>query len=142
MTGGPDDLLRLLRTPTLFRGRSLNEAQLLEQYPELLAVAPGDLLIVPHLPHRDAFSLHVVGPDGLVQGSSATTALPVGIAVVESFGLDCRICHTDERAAALCDALPRPTGPLTSSRQLTCAARALLSTLRAGSAVQEPHGTV
>lgn len=136
------NLLRLLRTPTLYRGRALTESQLLELHPELLELSEGDVLIVPHLPYRDCLSLHVVGRQGLVPGSSATTALPLGIAIAESHGLDQRLSADDTACAALFEALPTPSGPLTTSQALTRAAKATLDALAKGTAVQDHIGAV
>ncbi len=135
-------LLRLLRTPTLFRGRALTESQLLDLHPELLSLYEGDVLVVPHLPFRDGVSLHVVGRPGLVPGSSATTALPLGISIAASHGLERRLSEEDDAIAPLMEALPAPTGPLTTSRALTRAARAALERLGRGTAVQESTGAV
>ncbi len=136
------NLLRLLRTPTLFRGRALSESQLLELHPELLSLAAGDLLVVPHLPYPDCVSLHVVGRPALVPGSSATAALPLGISVATSHGLDRRLSGEHEACAALFEALPTPVPPVTTSRALTRAARTALDLSGPGTPVQETHGAV
>jgi len=76
-------------------------------------VQPGDLLIVPHLPARGCVSVHTVGNAGLVAGSSATSALPLGFVIVHSEGMIAPLLETPEECEALIAELPFPTGPIT-----------------------------
>jgi hypothetical protein len=111
-------LIRALRTPGAFRGRAMRDDELLAGCRSLRELRPGDILVVPHLPERMALSLHRVAAPALVTGSSQTSALPLGIALDASWGLDGRLTTASPFGAHMWHRLPLPHGPLTLATQL------------------------